>query len=430
MVIISLAFKGVLYHYLSRVRFSLKFLDPIRTRHILIAVWALSSTPSFGQVKWWGIYDFQILKGGTDSSPALNSLPNDNLQLNIHQFQLFLEADIDDNITFTTSLANSPQDSPNFKGVYFQLAYATFSNLIGDGLSISVGKIVTPFGLFAKRQLATDNPFIGYPLFFTYPQNLSPQTGYLDPSEVASAQYGGRLTTIYTGAYYVGAEASGSIIDSFLQYDVALTNAPLSSTSSDYNVNDNPSVQGRISLHPIIWGTFGLSYSSGPFMTPTSVNQSLSLDRYTQMTLGADAELSYLYYELDAEYIFNRFKSPYTTSNINYQYVSGLPPGAWLNLDSRELLLDMRIDAPFIPGLFLSLRYNPLWFSTITDPYLYSATYGKSVTWDNNVASYAVGLGYKPAHSVLIKLDYQMTNISVSPEPKLDVFGLAVVVSF
>jgi len=394
----------------------------------MLAIWFLSSVPSFAQIRWWGIYDFQILKGGADSREDLNSLPNDYLQLNVHEFQLFLEADVDDNITFTTSIANSPQDSPNFKGVSFQLAYATFSNLAGDALSLSVGKIVTPFGLFAKRQLATENPFIGYPLFFVYPQNVSPQTGYLDSSEVSAAntQYGGRLNTMYTGGYYIGAEAFGSFIDNFLQYDVALTNAPLSSTSSDYNFNDNPSIQGRVALHPAIWGTFGISYASGPFMTPSSANQYLSLDRYTQTTLGADAELSYLYYELDAEYIFNRFKSPY----ISYQYANGLPQGGWLNLDSRELLLDLRIDAGFYPGLFLAFRYNPLWFSNITDPYQYSTTYGKSIPWDSNTTRYAVGVGYKPTHSVLVKLDYQRTDISVNPRPKLDILGLAVVISF
>ncbi len=416
----------------------MEFFDRPNTKLILLVVWVLCSTPSFAQIKWWGIYDFQILKGGADSREDLNSLPNDYIQVNIHQFQLFLEADIENNITFTTSLANSPEDSPNFKGVNFQLAYVTFSDLLGDALSISAGKIVTPFGLFAKRQLATENPFIGYPLFFTYPQNVSPQTGYLDPTEVATAnaQYGGRLNTIYTGAYYIGAEAFGSFLDSFLQYDVALTNAPLSSTASGYNVNNNPSIQGRLSLHPAIWGTFGLSYSSGPFMTPSSVNQYFqqsysSLNQYTQTTLGADATLSYLYYELDAEYIFNRFKSPYIITDVNnYQYVSGLPPGSWLNLDSRELLVDLKIDAAFFPGLFLALRYNPLWFGNITDPNQYSATFGKNISWDNNVNRFAIGLGYKPVHSVLIKLNYQKTNISMKPQPKLDVFGLAAVVSF
>ena len=367
----------------------------------------------------------------------LNSLPNSYVQINVHQFQLFMQADIDSNIAFTTSLANSPQDSPNFKGVTFQLAYVTFYNVLGDALSLSAGKIVTPFGLFAKRQLATENPFIGYPLFFTYQLNISPQTGYLDKGGVAAAstRYGGQLSTIYTGAYYVGAEAFGSFVDDLLQYDVALTNAPLSSTSSDFNLNDNPSVQGRISLHPAIWGTFGLSYSSGPFMVPSSTNQYFqqaysSLNQYSQTTFGADAELAYLYYELDAEYVFNRFKSPYIISNSNYQYVNGLPSGNWLNLDSQELLVDLRIDAAFFPGLFLALRYNPLWFGSIVDPDQNSPTYGKTIRWDDNVTRYAIGLGYRPTHSVLVKLDYQKTNVSLNPEPKLDVFGLAVVVSF
>ncbi len=392
---------------------------------------------SLAQIRWWGIYDFEVLKGGKDSREDLNSVLNNYLQLNAHQFQLFAEADVSDDITLITCLANSPQESPNFKGVDIQLAYVTVSDLVGDALSVSLGKIVTPFGLFAKRQLAPDNPFIGYPLFFTYPQNVSPQTGYLDPGEVKSAgdQYGGRLNTIYTGAYFVGAEAFGSFVGNLFQYDIALMNAPLSSTSSDYNVNATPSIQGRVALHPAIWGTIGFSLATGPFMTPSSVNQSLqqsggSLDDYRQTTYGVDLTLSYLYYELNAEYIFNRFKSPYIVYGETYTYTSGLPAGEWLNMDSREFLADLRIDAPFYPGLFLALRYNPLRFGNITDPYIYSRTRGKRIPWNSNVTRYAVGLGYKPAHSVLIKLDYQKTDIDVSPRPNLDVAGLAVVISF
>lgn len=415
----------------------LRFLGWRTARRFFFVVWALYAAPAAAQVKWWGIYDFEMLKGGADSREDLNSLPNNNLQINVHQFQLFMEADMDSSISITACLANSPLESPEFKEVTFQLAYVTFSNVLGDALSLSAGKIVTPFGLFAKRQLATDNPFVGYPLFFIYPQNVSPQTGYLDPGEVnaASAQYGGRLNTIYTGAYFVGAEAFGSFLDNLLQYDVALTNSPLSSTSSDYGVNNNPSVQGRISISPAIWGTFGVSYSSGPFMTPASTNQYFrdffgSLGSYSQLTYGADATLSYLYYVLDAEYIFNRFKSPYIISNSYYQYISGLSQGTWLDLDSRELLIDLRIDAAFIPGLFLALRYDPVWFGSINDPDEQAKTFGKNITWNTNATLYAVGLGYKAAHSVLIKVDYQKTDFVETPKPKLDILGLAVVVSF
>ena len=395
------------------------------------------TTTSFAQLRWWGDYDFQILKGGKDSQQELNSLPNDYLQLRVDQFDLFAEGDINDVISLTADLSNSSQDLPQFKSIGFKLAYVTFSDFIGDALSVSAGKILTPFGSFPKRQLATDNPFIGYPLFFTYPQNVSPQTGYLDATGAAAAEaeYGGQLNTIYTGAYYVGAEAFGSFLDDLFEYDVALTNAPLSATSGDFNSVGNPSFQGRIAIRPAIWTTIGLSYSSGPFMNESGLNQYFrqtygSLNQYYQTTYGADIRLSYLYYELNAEYIHNVFKSPYITYNANYVYSSGLPTGQWLDLASDEMLFDLRIDAGFYPGLFLALRYNPVMFGHITDPYLYSSTRGNSIRWSPNATRYAIGLGYKPIHDLTLKLDYQKTDVDISPTPDLDVYGLAIVVSF
>ncbi|HEY9167194.1 MAG TPA: hypothetical protein VIS48_13645 [Candidatus Kryptonia bacterium] len=406
-------------------------------KRICIIYLLFCTTTSFAQVKWWGDYDFQVLKGGEDSRWDLNSVPNDYIQFNIHQFDVFMEADLNNSVSLTADLANSPQSAPSFKGIDFKLAYVTVADLLGDALSVSAGKILTPFGSFPKRQLAPDNPFIGYPLFFTYQQNVSPQTGYLDPPAAAAAgsQYGGKLTSVYTGAYYIGAEAFGTFFDGFLDYDFALTNAPLSSTSSDYNVNANPSFQGRLAVHPAIWGSLGASYSVGPYMTSSAANQSFqntygSLGKYIQSTYGVDARVSYLYYELNAEYIFNRFKSPYITYNSNYVYASGLPPGQWLDLSSQELLLDLKIDASFYPGIFLALRYNPLRYSNITDPYEYSSPVIRTIAWSPNATRYAVGLGYKPVHGLLLKLDYEKTDIDINPKPDLDVIGLAVVVSF
>jgi hypothetical protein len=389
------------------------------------------------QVKLWGIYNFEIMKGGKDSQLDKNLIPNGHLQLSMNQFQLFLNADITENISLMTRLGNNPVASSDFKSIEFQLAYVTFSNLIGDALSISAGKILTPFGSFNKRQLPTDNYFIGLPLFFSYPHNISPESGYLDKQTIlwTLGLYGDRLNTVYTGGYYVGAEAYGFILDKLLEYDIALMNAPLSSAIGDYNVDDNISLHGRAVLHPVIWGSFGASFAKGSFVTPSYVNYYYSqlygsLNRFTQSTYGVDATLSYLFYEINIEYLLNQYESPYIIKNANNWFVSGLSYGKWLDLNSNELLVDAKIEAPFYPGLYAAFRYNILNFSKIIDPDTSSATYGQLITWDRPVNRYAVCIGYKPDRAVLIKLEYEKTDVDINPKPDLNAARLAVVVSF
>ncbi len=400
-------------------------------------VLCFSSGAALSQIQWRGIYDFQALKGGEDSSPIRNGLVNEYIQLNAYQFQFFLEAQIQNNISLTAMLSNNTAGSSDLKGVEFQLAYVTFSNIVNDALSVSIGKMITPFGSFAKRQLAPDNPLIGKPLFMGYGLNLSPITGYLDSLGGYSSlgQYNGRLCTMYAGGYFTGAEIFGSLLDGFFEYDAAVMNAPLSSTTSDYNIDENLAFHGRAAFHPAIWGTIGMSYASGSFMQPALANRDFeteysSLGRFRQSTVGADMRISWLYYELNAEYLSNNFDTPYITSGFGSVYENGLPNSLSLPLESTELLLDVKIDAPFYPGLFLALRYDMLNFNSIKDPDVHSSTFGSTIPWDRNVTRYSAGIGFRPHRSILIKIGYEKTDVDLQPAPELDVMECAVVVVF
>jgi hypothetical protein len=316
----------------------------MRKRLLILFVVCCSFSVS-AQIRWWGIYDFEVRKGGAGSRADLNGQPNGYVQLNVGQFQLFMEGELNKSISVTTMLSNTPPKSFELKGLEMHLAYVTFSNLLGNALSISAGKILTPFGRFSKRQLATDNPLIGQPCFYSYQLNVSPVLGYLDSAGRANsaAQYGDRLTSMYTGGYYVGVEAFGSLLDDLVDYDLAAMNSPLSSSVGDYNLDKDLAFHGRVALHPAIWGTVGASYAEGSFLQPVWTNQYFDskfapLTSFKQSSYGLDLQLSYLYYELNAEYIFNRFKSPYIILVWDYTYTNGNPNGLSLNLDSNELL--------------------------------------------------------------------------------------------
>jgi len=393
---------------------------------------------SLAQISLSGIYDFEIKKGGKDSKPESNKVTNDFLQLNIHSLQLFLDASIANDISFSSKLATSKRGGNDAIGMDLELAYVTFSNIVGKAVNVSAGKVLTPFGTYTRRQLSPDNPLIGTPLFFYYATNVSSVSGYLDSTGVLLAQslYGGRLSTVYYGGYYAGLEVFGSFADDFLFYDFAILNAPLSSTNPGVNLDKQPAFHGRVAIHPTIWGTFGVSLSTGSFLERGPVNYSLdwkwSVEDYTQRTIGFDLNLNHSYYELNAEYIMNRFHSPYIVYDftLNPPYKSGLTGTSAVDLKSDELLIDLKIDAPFYPGLYVAARYNAVMFGDIKDPFSGSSTFGKTVPWDHDVQRFEVALGYKVARGVLMKLGYQWTKVDITPRPKLDVIGSQISVSF
>jgi hypothetical protein len=269
---------------------------------------------------------------------------------------------------------------------------------------------------------------------------VSPITGYLDPSEVPLAQssYGGRLSTIYNGGYFVGVQAFGDFLDDVLEYNIAFMNSPLCSPNASVNLDNDIAFHGRLAVHPAIWGTIGLSYCAGSFIDHDPWNDFYSspgwggTEQFKQSAVGLDLTLSYLFYEINAEFISNNFRSPYIVYNASYTppWWTGLTNTRSLDLSSNEVLVDVKIEAPFYPGLFVAGRYNTLSFGSIVDPWQGSATFGKSIPWDRDVAKYAVGIGYKAARRILIKLGYERTVVEATPASDLDVIASQLSVSF
>ncbi len=390
------------------------------------------------QISWNGIYDFGISKGGKDSRPGWNQLPNSYLQFNVRNLQLFVDAGVSNDISVSGKISAYQQNSLDPRFIDLELANVTFWRLAGNALNVSVGKILTPFGAFTRRQLSPDNPLIGYPLFFSYQTKVSPIVGYLGVNSIGSysSSYGSSLSTMYYGGYFVGADAFGSLANDFFEYSLAGMNAPLSSPTNAVNLDKEPAFHGRIAVNPAIWCTLGLSYCYGSFLDRSPVNAFYDswggTERYKQRTAGADVRLSYLYYEVDAEYIHNQYNAPFIVATYGYSgsYQSGIADPNGLDLATSELLVDFKVDVAFVPGLYVAARYNTLMFGSIIDPSANSNTYGISIPWDNNVLRYAFGIGYKPVHSVLLKVNYEQTKIDVTPTPDLAVVAAQISVTF
>lgn len=394
-----------------------------------ILILGLIPMPVSSQITWNALYDFEFRKGGPGSSLDRNDVMNDNASFSIHRFQLFVNALVDDQISFTAKLQNNVIFGEKLKEVEIQLAYITFRGLFGEDINISAGRILTPFGLFPKRQLSRENPLIGNPLYFQYQLKVSPSLGYR-PDLVPGDVYGG-LSTMYLGGYNTGVEVFGSALDGLLDYDVAMMNAPMSIVISDINTTGDFSYQGRLGFQPFMFLGFGFSGNYGRFMDKnlggyrpviadsTQKDFDENLDRYKQVAWGTDLTLSWAYYTVVAEYIHNRWSSPFIRTDI-YPYVSGLRKGEELNLVNREFLVDARVDIPFLVGLYVAGRFNVLTFGDIEDPR--NRSFSKA--WDNRVRRYAAGAGYKLARTVVLKVGYEWTIIDIDPQPYLNVWGL------
>lgn len=404
---------------------------------ILTIMFCSLSTDVIAQVSFEGIVDVTAGKGGKDSRPGWNGMPNSFLGITIPQLRLFAQAQISDLVWVDAMIANEPI-YPDKSAVSLKLAYVTVADIIPQHLNIAAGKILTPFGSYPKRQLSPDNPFIGKPLFFQLPLAVSIRRGYLDSLGIAQSyspygSYGDRLTSIYNGAYYTGVEAYGDIISELVQYDVAVMNAPLSSPSSDINYDEELAFHGRVSVTPAIWGTFGCSYAVGSFMLPDYSNAFLDasggLTDFKQRTIGADARLSYLYYELNVELLWNQFEAPYVVTT-SYPYKNGTLNGRSMNLDGTELLIDMKVDLPWSPGIYIAGRYDMLRNAEIVNPDPASSKYRLRGVWSPNVDRFAIVAGYKIAHGTLLKIGYEDTFIDIPSEPKLEVLSAMLVVRF
>jgi len=392
---------------------------------------SLAITPLIAQVSVSGIFDAEFRKGGDGSSFERNEFLTSHPSITAQRLQLFLDADLGEDVTFTAKLQNNEIYPYSLKTIELQLAYVTINNIFGQDVNFSIGRILTPFGQFAKRQLSTDNPLIWSPLYFQYSVKVSSSLGYR-PNLAPGDPYGG-LSTMYRGGYYTGAELFGSLGEIPIAYDLAVTNAPISIFNSELNPAKTLSYQGRLSTYPWMWLEVGVSASYGPFMDEALggfrqvVNDTVTWDlgRYKQTTIGLDVTVDWLYYRVTAEYIRNEWDSPFIVTTT-YPYTSGIPWRTSLKLSNNEYLVDIRVDIPYVVGLYLAGRFDLLEFDTINDP----LNPGTSIRWDNTVRRYGIGAGYKLTRRMTLKAEYEWMDLTVTPKPYLNRWGMQVSTAF
>jgi hypothetical protein len=352
-----------------------------------------------------GSADFEVSAAGSDSKFIVNEIANEytNPHLSISQLNLFVFSPINENFSFNMRVQFDTWGSGRLNNLRLTLAMLTWE-AENSQISLSVGRYISPFGLYPRRQLAADNLFANAPLAYGYFINISDIKGFW-PAAGRTGVYLSDdvgLTTIYFGGYNTGALATWTIVPDILNLDLGVANAALAS-QADYTNLGNAAGIIRLGFSPLIFWQQGISVSYGSFLQSDPLNSNYNnLTRFSQLVAGTDLILAYSYFEISGEFIYSKWQVP-GFDNGTYKESS---PGklAIYDLENYSAYTDIKFEPPFLTGSYLAFRYDILRFLEYQHP---NSTSRITLNpWDYNIDRYSAAIGYKFARSVLLKIAY------------------------
>ncbi len=396
-------------------------------RKIVLLSFLLFSLNLSAQVEWSGILDAGFTMGGKESNTITNGISDKYPNFNIQSLSLFLFSQLNDDFSFNGKLLYYPRLYGIQSPARIVMANVSWDPQ-GESFGFSAGKILTPFGLYPKKQHSSDNISFLPPLAYSYFVNIASKNeghpGYWPlAGEVGS--YGANevgSTTIFESGYQTGIKGY-FVYDEWIDIEIALTNSP-ASNPAEIKSNNAISTQGRIGFKPAIWYNLGISFNYGSYMdeTPALENES----KYKQLTIGIDQSFAYSYFEISGEYIFNKWNAPKFAGGF-YDYDKVTKEVMNFELYSHMFYTDIKIDIPFFPGLFLGTRLERILFPEFTNP---NSLKGKE-RWDSDIDRITGVLGYRASKEVILKaIGFIQKTKSVAVDPKDDGLALQVSVSF
>jgi hypothetical protein len=370
------------------------------------------------QVELNGTVDFEVSKGGEDSQWINNEIANEfrHPHLAIHQLNFFVFGQITDDFFVNTRVQFDTWGSGKLNDPRISLAMLGWEPEDSDW-ALSVGRYISPFGLYPRRILAADNLFTHAPLAYGYFINISDTRGYW-PGAGNSGIYGPDdvgLTTVYFGGYNTGILLSWIVAQELFNIDIAITNAAITS-QSDYTNLANLGGIVRFGFQPFIYWQQGISLSYGSFMQADGINSNYEkLEEYTQAVAATDLILAHSYFELSGEFIYSLWNVPMFSGGA---FIEESPGDLQkINLHNYSAYADLKYEPPFFTGSYIAVRYDILRFLDSDD--LNDVDSENYNPWDNNVTRYSVSIGYKFARSILLKIAYmdqETENLEKDPE--------------
>jgi len=369
---------------------------------IYLIIFALLTT-SWAQIDVSGSIDLELSYGGEDSKFVSNEIVNNfrKPHLGINQFSLFLFAEIDEDFFFNGRLQWNTWGTGEINPV--RISLATLSWEPQDiPVAVSLGRFISPFGLYPKRQLASANLFVSAPLAYGYFVNISDVKGFwpIAGDDALYTQGDAGITTLYFGGYNTGGMLDWIIVEDLLNISLAGVNAAIASPR-DYTNLQNAAFVGRLGVNPAFFWNQGFSLSYGSFFWKNSDNALFDkLERFTQLVAGADWVMAYSYFELSGEFIYSMWDVPGYTGNGGYKLEDG--DLASFELTNYSYYVDLKYEPSFLTGSYIGFRYEQMVFEEFDHPNT-TIIIAKN-PWDDNITRYSASFGYKISRNILLKI--------------------------
>lgn len=373
---------------------------------VLAATLATGAFAQSAQVS--GELDFEFRMGGSESNFITNEIPNEFRYPHavINQFNVFFFSELAERWSFNGRVQLDIWGSGRLNQPRITLAAVTYEP--SARLSLSAGRMISPFGLYARRQLLSQNSFAAAPLMYGYFINVSEKRGFWPIAGNAGVYDDGSsdvgVTTAYFGAYVTGASFNWIIVPNRINIEAAITNAALASTLPNTNLA-NAAVVARLGVQPAMWWQQGVSVSYGSFMNLDSVNararENNPLEQYRQLLLGTDFVFAYLWFELSGEVMWSRWNVPKFANGQFARVNAGSSKLQEYALTNLGGYVDFKFEPPFLTGSYLAFRAERIAFQPFDDPITRARTY-----WDKGVTRLSIAAGYKLSRNVLLRTTY------------------------
>lgn len=360
----------------------------------------------FSQIQLNGSVDFEISAGGEDSRFITNQISSKYKQANlaVTQLNVFAFAPITDQLFFESRIQLDTWGNGDLNPPRISLASLIWDNPENDYV-IRFGRFISPFGFYPKRQLSTDRVFVNHPLGYSYFTNISdirgfwPQAGNNTNAEYQVGDVG--LPSLYFAGYVTGIGTSWDLVSNKVSLDVAITNGtPI--TIKDRASLSNLAVTSRLQYNQSIFWSQGVSASFGNFLQADAINETVrennNFQKYTQLLLGTDTKIEFTYFQIIAEVIYSRWKTPAFIGNSFHVDQNKLVEYDLSNFSGN---IDFKYELPSLTGSFIALRAEHLLFLESDDP---GTT--NTLQWDQDVSRITGVFGYKLDRNILAKLSF------------------------
>lgn len=293
--------------------------------------------------------------------------------------------------TFLTEIRSDNGDLPTPYALY-----ARIRPWPARPFDLQVGRIPPTFGAFARRNYASDNLLIGFPMAYQYLTSLRTDAVPEGPDDLLQMRGRGWLSSFPLGhrepmhglplstAFRWDTGVQAHVATPHVEATVALTNGSLGNPLFADD-NGGKQVVGRFAARPVTGLAVGVSASRAPYLATEllrAIGQEALAGRFMQTAIGADAEYSRNYYLVRFETIVSRWSLPNVTPRL--RAVSTMIEGRY----------------KLRPGLFLAARLDHLGFNRITGT-------STTDTWEAPVTRVEIGGGYLLRRNLELKLSVQ-----------------------